>query len=60
MRIAFLVVRFPVAAETPFLNQVTGQELRASSPYRATSGCSSGPDGRSSAKMRTSCPCASG
>jgi colanic acid/amylovoran biosynthesis glycosyltransferase len=24
MRIAFLVVRFPVAAETPFLNQVTG------------------------------------
>src|SRR5262245_38537767 len=24
MRIAFLVVNFPVAAETPFLNQVTG------------------------------------
>ncbi|HSE28605.1 MAG TPA: glycosyltransferase [Gemmatimonadales bacterium] len=24
MRIAFLVVRFPVAAETPFLNQITG------------------------------------
>lgn len=24
MRVAFLVVRFPVAAETPFLNQVTG------------------------------------